>query len=79
MAVEKTYGHGWWHSIGELEAWSRSHQTHLKIFGAFGQFVKHFRSAAGLRLYHEVCVVGADQLRFEYLRCHPSTGLLAAR
>ncbi|WP_106847887.1 phenylacetaldoxime dehydratase family protein [Blastococcus sp. Marseille-P5729] len=77
--VEKTYGHGWWHSLRELEDWSRSHKTHLKIFGAFGQFVKHFRSAAGLRLYHEVSVLDADQLRFEYLGCHERTGLLAAR
>lgn len=77
--VEKTYGHGWWHSLAELEQWSKSHPTHLKIFGAFGQFVKHFQSAAGLRLYHEVSVLNADQLRFEYLGCHPRTGLLAAR
>lgn len=77
--VEKTYGHGWWHSLAELEDWSRSHHTHLKIFGAFGQFVKHFRSAAGLRLYHEVSVLDAHQLRFEYLGCHDRTGLLSAR
>lgn len=77
--AERTYGHGWWHSLAELEDWSRSHRTHLKIFGAFGQFVKHFRSAAGLRLYHEVSVLSAEQLRFEYLGCHDRTGLLAAR
>ena len=77
--IEKTYGHGWWHSLAELEQWSKSHQTHLKIFGAFGQFVKHFRGAAGLRLYHEVSVLDADQLRFEYLGCHHRTGLLNAQ
>ncbi|WP_134323239.1 phenylacetaldoxime dehydratase family protein [Cumulibacter soli] len=77
--IEKTYGHSWWHSLSELEDWSRSHQTHLKIFGSFGQFIKHFKGAAGLRLYHEVAVLDADQLRFEYLHCHPETGLLGAR
>lgn len=76
--IEKTYGHSWWHSLAELEKWSRSHKTHLRIFGVFGQFVKHFRSAAGLRLHHEVSVLDAEQMRFEYLRCHDRTGLLAA-
>lgn len=77
--IEKTYGHSWWHSLAELESWSRSHRTHLKIFGAFGQFVKEFRGAAGLRLYHEVSVLAAEQLQFEYLGCHDGTGLLAAQ
>ncbi|WP_153505809.1 phenylacetaldoxime dehydratase family protein [Cumulibacter manganitolerans] len=76
--IEKTYGHSWWHSLAELEQWSRSHRTHLRIFGAFGTFVKHFRGAAGLRLYHEVSVLDADRLRFEYLGCHERTGLLNA-
>ena len=77
--IEKTYGHGWWHSLADLEHWSRSHRTHLKIFGSFGQFLKEFRSAKGLRLYHEVAVLNADQLRFEYLGCHQRTGLLNAQ
>lgn len=77
--IEKTYGHSWWHSLAELEHWSKSHRTHLKIFGAFGQFIKEFRGAAGLRLYHEVSVLNAEQLRFEYLGCHDGTGLLTAQ
>lgn len=77
--IDKTYGHSWWHSLRELEHWSRSHQTHLKIFGTFGQFIREFQGSRGLRLYHEVSVLNADQLRFEYLGCHDRTGLLNAR
>jgi aldoxime dehydratase len=32
--------------------------------------------AARLRLYHEVTVAAADDQHFEYLGCHPRTGLL---
>jgi aldoxime dehydratase len=32
--------------------------------------------AARLRLYHEVTVAAADDQHFEYLGCHPSTGML---
>lgn len=77
--IDKTYGHSWWHSLAELEHWSKSHKTHLKIFGAFGQFIREFQGSRGLRLYHEVSVLNADQLRFEYLGCHERTGLLNAR
>lgn len=77
--IEKTYGLGWWHSLGELEEWSKSHKTHLKIFGTFGQFVKEFGGSKGLRLYHEVSSLNKDQLRFEYLGCHERTGLLNAQ
>jgi aldoxime dehydratase len=31
-----------------------------------------------LRLYHEVTVAAADEQFFEYLNCHPGTGMLAA-
>lgn len=77
--IEKTYGHGWWHSLAELEHWSKSHQTHLKIFGTFGQYIKEFGGSKGLRLYHEVGALKAEQLRFEYLGCHEKTGLLNAQ
>jgi aldoxime dehydratase len=29
-----------------------------------------------LRLYHEVVVVKADEQQFDYINCHPQTGLL---
>lgn len=76
--LSKSYGTSWWHSLAELEKWSKSHPTHLKIFGTFGQYVREFGGAVGLRLYHEVTVMEAGQTRFEYLGCHDRTGLLNA-
>ncbi|SPP94919.1 conserved protein of unknown function [Bradyrhizobium vignae] len=36
-------------------------------------------ASAKLRLYHEVTVAAAaDEQFFEYLNCHPKTGMLAA-
>ncbi len=34
--------------------------------------------SAKLRLYHEVTVARADEAFFEYLDCHPQTGMLNA-
>jgi len=34
--------------------------------------------SAKLRLYHEVTVATADEQFFEYLNCHPKTGMLAS-
>jgi aldoxime dehydratase len=34
--------------------------------------------AARLLLYHEVTVAAADEQDFEYLNCHPGTGMLRA-
>jgi aldoxime dehydratase len=34
--------------------------------------------AAKLRLYHEVTVARADEQFFEYVDCHPRTGMLNA-
>jgi aldoxime dehydratase len=45
----------------------------LRIFTTF------FRVATGLqklRLYHEVSVSDANNQLFEYINCHPQTGML---
>lgn len=71
--LDESYDIGHWSSLDKLERWSESHPTHLRIFTTF------LRVAAGLeklRLYHEVSVSdGKDQL-FEYVNCHPRTGMM---
>lgn len=70
---DETYNIGHWRSLERLERWAESHPTHLRIFTTF------FRVATDLdklRLYHEVSVSdGVDQI-FEYVNCHPSTGMM---
>ncbi len=76
--IEKTYGMSWWKSLAALERWSESHPTHVRIFGAAMQYLSRLGPAAKLRLYHEVTVARAADQFFEYLNCHPQTGMLKA-
>ncbi|MBJ9976595.1 phenylacetaldoxime dehydratase family protein [Pseudomonas sp. S75] len=71
--LDTSYNIGHWRSVEKLERWAESHPTHLRIFVTF------FRVAAGLRdlrLYHEVSVSDGREQRFEYINCHPRTGML---
>lgn len=76
--VEKSFGMSWWKSLEALERWAESHPTHLAIFGAAMKYLSSLGPAAQLRLYHEVTVATADEQFFEYLNCHPKTGMLRA-
>jgi aldoxime dehydratase len=76
--LDKTFGMSWWHSLEELDTWAESHPTHVAIFRVAMRYLGTLSPAARLRLYHEVTVASADQQRFEYLDCHPATGLLRA-
>jgi aldoxime dehydratase len=75
---EKSYGQSWWKSLAALERWAESHPTHVRIFGAAMKYLSTLGPSAKLRLYHEVTVAAADEQFFEYLNCHPRTGMLAA-
>jgi aldoxime dehydratase len=77
-ATEKSYGMSWWKSLAALERWAESHPTHVRIFGAAMKYLSTLGPAAKLRLYHEVTVARADEQFFEYLNCHPQTGMLNA-
>ncbi|MFC3396463.1 phenylacetaldoxime dehydratase family protein [Brenneria rubrifaciens] len=71
--LDLSYNIGHWRSLEKLERWAESHPTHLRIFTTF------FRVAAGLsklRLYHEVSVSDGHHQVFEYINCHPQTGML---
>jgi len=76
--TEKSYGQSWWKSLAALERWAESHPTHVRIFGAAMKYLSTLGPSARLRLYHEVTVAAADEQFFEYLNCHPKTGMLTA-
>jgi aldoxime dehydratase len=76
--TEKSYGMSWWKSLAALERWAESHPTHVRIFGAAMKYLSTLGPAAKLRLYHEVTVARADEQFFEYVDCHPQTGMLNA-
>ncbi|WP_198151087.1 phenylacetaldoxime dehydratase family protein [Hyphomicrobium sulfonivorans] len=72
---ERGFGVSFWNSLAALEHWGESHPTHLQIFVTFMRNVKKFKE---LTLYHEVSVFDASNQYFEYINCHPKTGLLRA-
>jgi aldoxime dehydratase len=74
--TEKSFGMSYFRSLGELERWAESHPTHVAIFGTFMRIVQQLDFQLKLRLYHEVTVARADEQFFEYLNCHPQTGML---
>ena len=48
---------GWFRDLASLEAWSRSHPTHLAIFNSFLSMVDKLGGQIQLRLWHEVSVL----------------------
>lgn len=76
--MEKSLGLSAWRSLEHLEKWAESHPTHKAIFGSFLHMLDSKSSPPELRLYHEVSVLQADAQQFEYLNCHPRTGLMKA-
>lgn len=75
--TRRTFGMSWWDDLASLEAWAKSHPTHVRIFGAAMRHLSTFGETTRLRLFHEVSVVPADAQWFEYLGCREGTGLLA--
>lgn len=74
--LPRTFGHCIFLSLGHLEDWAKSHATHLSIFGSFFKLLKMRENRINLRLWHEVAVLPTGGQHFEYLNCHPATGLL---
>jgi hypothetical protein len=76
--VDKTFGLGYFNDLASLERWSKQHKTHLDIFGRFLQYAQELGGDISLRLFHEVLVLEPEQQDFEYIACHPGTGMLAS-
>ncbi|WP_336763420.1 phenylacetaldoxime dehydratase family protein [Asaia sp. VD9] len=70
---DESYNIGHWKSLGHLEDWAENHPTHLKIFGVFFEVIAGIRE---LRLYHEVSVFDGPHQFYEYINCHPATGMM---
>jgi aldoxime dehydratase len=71
--LDESYNIGHWRSLASLERWAESHPTHLRIFVTFFRVVEGLEK---LRLYHEVSVSDGKDQTFEYINCHPRTGIM---
>jgi len=71
--LDVAYDIGFWRSLDKLERWAESHPTHLRIFTTFFRVITGLQN---LRLYHEVSVSDGSSQQFEYINCHPATGMM---
>jgi aldoxime dehydratase len=74
--LKKTFGFGYFLTLAHLEKWSSTHPTHLAIFAKFLTMVREQGADLKLKLWHEVSVLPSTDQVFEYVNCHPDTGLL---
>jgi hypothetical protein len=70
------HAHAYFLSLKHLEEWSEHHSSHAAIFSAAIRRYRHYGAANQLRTWHEMYVLPEGGQRFEYLNCHPETGLL---
>ncbi|CAG9987820.1 unnamed protein product [Clonostachys byssicola] len=75
---DRSFGLGYFDDLASLEAWSKSHPTHVNIFAVFMKYAKEMNNELSLHLYHEVSVLESSQQLFEYVSCHANTGMLAS-
>lgn len=67
---------GYFRSLEDLEIWAVDHPTHLAIYTRAMAERKKYGERLEFRTYHEVFVLDHDRDVFEYVNCHPHTGLL---
>jgi aldoxime dehydratase len=74
--LKKSFGLGYFLTLGHLEKWASTHPTHLAIFATFLTMAGDNGADLKLRLWHEVSVLATAGQVFEYVNCHSETGLL---
>ncbi len=75
--TEQSFGLGYSIDVYAFEEWAKSHRTHIAIFSGFLEMVDTFGAEnMQLRLWHEVTSLPNEGCEFEYINCHPHTGLL---
>ena len=72
----EAYSLGAFVSISHLESWAKDHPTHLAIYTRAMAARRKYQDKLQLRTYNEIFIVDADNPPFEYVNCHPKTGLL---
>ena len=75
-SIDESFGLGYSTDVYAFENWAKSHPTHVAIFDRFLEMVDEFGEGMKLRLWHEVTALPGENCAFEYIACHPETGLL---
>lgn len=73
----ETCSSGFFRSLKDLESWASKHKTHHQIFhGAHAHSLKFGKTTFKMRTWHEVAALKPGEVTFEYINCHPRTGLI---
>lgn len=72
----EAYSLGHFLSLEHLEMWSKHHPTHLAIYHRALAERKKYQDRLELRTYNEIYILDEDARPFEYVNCHPRTGLI---
>lgn len=73
----ETCSSGFFRSLKDIEAWASKHKTHHKIFhGAHAHSTKFGKTTFKFRSWHEMSTLKPGEVTFEYINCHPRTGLI---
>lgn len=73
--LKETSKHGYFLCLGQLEQWAVGHKSHLDIFKHALAMRRQYGAARSVVTWHEVFVLSSTPA-FEYVNCHPATGLL---
>lgn len=73
--LAETSKHGYFLSLAHLESWAAGHKSHLDIYRHALAMRKKHGAARAVVTWHEVFVLSVSP-SFEYINCHPHTGLL---
>jgi hypothetical protein len=76
VEVPEDHALGHFLSLRHMERWAEGHATHAAIFGAAISRYRRYGASNQLRTWHEVFILPEGDQRFEYVNCHPATGLL---
>lgn len=72
----ETCAAGFFASLDKLEAWAKTHKSHLAIYNGAMRHAKKFGSERRFRTWHEVGVLKEGEGRFEYVNCLGDTGVI---
>lgn len=74
--MRETCGAGFHRNWADLERWSSRHPSHLKIFNGAMRHAKEFGEERKFMTWHEVSILKAGEVGFEYVNCAPETGVI---
>ncbi|EME89490.1 uncharacterized protein MYCFIDRAFT_26081 [Pseudocercospora fijiensis CIRAD86] len=74
--IKETCACGFHKNWADLEKWASRHASHLAIFNGSMRHAKMFGEERKFMTWHEVWILKEGECGFEYVNCHPKTGVI---